>query len=199
MILGVTGNIASGKSSVCRQLARRGALVVDADQLAREVVEPGGPVLEQLVAAFGEDILKADGSLDRHCLGDLVFSDPSARDRLNAIIHPAIAALSVTRLQELRAAAPLIVYEAPLLFEVGAETRVDKVLVVTIDPEVQLARLMERDRLDQQSAQQRIDAQMAQEQKIAHADYVIDNSASQEETMAQVERLWPVLLTGANR
>lgn len=199
MILGVTGNIASGKSSVCRQLARRGALVVDADQLAREVVEPGGPVLEQLVAAFGEDILKADGSLDRHCLGDLVFSDPSARDRLNAIIHPAIAALSVTRLQELRAAAPLIVYEAPLLFEVGAETRVDKVLVVTIDPEVQLARLMERDRLDQQSAQQRIDAQMAQEQKIAHADYVIDNSASQEETMAQVERLWPLLLTGANR
>lgn len=199
MILGVTGNIASGKSSVCRQLARRGALVVDADQLAREVVAPGGPVLEQLVAAFGEDILKADGSLDRHCLGDLVFSDPSARDRLNAIIHPAIAALSVTRLQELRAAAPLIVYEAPLLFEVGAETRVDKVLVVTIDPEVQLARLMERDRLDQQSAQQRIDAQMAQEQKIAHADYVIDNSASQEETMAQVERLWPVLLTGANR
>ena len=199
MILGVTGNIASGKSSVCRQLARRGALVVDADQLAREVVEPGGPVLEQLVAAFGEDILKADGSLDRQCLGDLVFSDPSARERLNAIIHPAIAALSVTRLQELRAAAPLIVYEAPLLFEVGAETRVDKVLVVTIDPEVQLARLMERDRLDQQSAQQRIDAQMAQEQKIAHADYVIDNSASQEETMAQVERLWPVLLTGANR
>lgn len=199
MILGVTGNIASGKSSVCRQLARRGALVVDADQLAREVVEPGGPVLEQLVAAFGEDILKADGSLDRQCLGDLVFSDPSARERLNAIIHPAIAALSVTRLQELRAAAPLIVYEAPLLFEVGAETRVDKVLVVTIDPEVQLARLMERDRLDQQSAQQRIDAQMAQEQKIAHADYVIDNSASKEETMAQVERLWPVLLTGANR
>lgn len=198
MILGVTGNIASGKSSVCRQLARRGALVVDADQLAREVVEPGGPVLEQLVAAFGEDILKADGSLDRQCLGDLVFSDPSARERLNAIIHPAIAALSVTRLQELRAAAPLIVYEAPLLFEVGAETRVDKVLVVTIDPEVQLARLMERDRLDQQSAQQRIDAQMAQEQKIAHADYVIDNSASKEETMAQVERLWPVLLTGAN-
>ncbi len=196
MILGVTGNIASGKSSVCRELARRGAVVVDADQLAREVVKPGSTVLEQLVTAFGEDILKADGSLDRQRLGTLVFFDPVARQRLNAIIHPAIAALSVTRLQELRAAAPLIVYEAPLLFEVGAETRVDKVLVVTIDPEVQLARLMERDGLDQQSAQQRIDAQMLQEQKIARADYVIDNSASKEETMAQVERLWPLLLTG---
>lgn len=196
MILGVTGNIASGKSSVCRELARRGALVVDADQLAREVVAPGGPVLEQLVAAFGEGMLKADGSLDRQCLGDLVFSDPSARDRLNAIIHPAIAALSVTRLQELRVTAPLIVYEAPLLFEVGAETRVDKVLVVTIDPEVQLARLMERDGLDEQSAQQRIDAQMLQEHKVVRADYVIDNSAGKEETMAQVERLWPLLLTG---
>jgi dephospho-CoA kinase len=198
VILGVTGNIASGKSSVCRQLARRGALVVDADQLAREVVAPGSPVLEQLVAAFGEDILKADGSLDRQCLGNLVFSDPSARDRLNTIIHPAIAALSVKRLQELRANAPLIVYEAPLLFEAGAETRVDKVLVVTIDPGVQLTRLMKRDGLDQQSAQQRINAQMAQEQKIARADYIIDNSASKEETMAQVERLWPLLLTGTN-
>lgn len=198
MILGVTGNIASGKSSVCRELARRGALVVDADQLAREVVAPGSPVLEQLVAAFGEDILKADGSLDRQCLGNLVFSVPAARDRLNAIIHPAIAALSVKRLQELRANAPLIVYEAPLLFEVGAETRVDKVLVVTINPEVQLTRLMKRDGLDQQSAQQRINAQMAQEQKIARADYVIDNSAGKEETMTQVERLWPLLLTGTN-
>lgn len=198
MILGVTGNIASGKSSVCRELARRGAVVVDADQLAREVVAPGGPVLEQLVSVFGKDILKADGNLDRQCLGDLVFSDPSARDRLNAIVHPAIAALSVQRLQELRPNASLIVYEAPLLFEVGAEARVDKVLVVTIEPDVQLDRLMERDGLDRQSAQQRIDAQMLQEQKIARADYVIDNSASKEETIAQVERLWPLLLAGTS-
>lgn len=196
MILGVTGNIASGKSSVCRELARRGAVVVDADQLARAVVKPGSPVLEQLVAAFGEDILQTDGRLNRHYLGELVFSDPVARARLNAIIHPAIADLSVRRLHQLRGSAPLIVYEAPLLYEVGAETRVDKVLMVKIAPDVQLARLMERDGLDQQSARQRIAAQMPQEQKIARADYLIDNSAGWEETVAQIERLWPLLPAG---
>lgn len=194
MILGVTGNIASGKSSVCRELARRGAVVVDADQLARAVVEPGSPVLKELVSGFGEDILKSDGSLDRKYLGDLVFSDPAARRRLNAIIHPAIAALSTQRLQELRDAAPLVIYEAPLLYEAGAETRVDKVLLVTIDPEVQLARLIERDGLDEKSARQRIAAQMPQEQKAARADYLVDNSAGREETIAQIERLWPLLV-----
>ena len=194
VFLGVTGNIASGKSSVCRELARRGALVVDADQLAREVVAPGSPVLEQLVGEFGEEILKSDGSLDRDYLGDLVFSDPDARQRLNAIIHPAIAGLSTQRLQELRDAAPLIIYEAPLLYEVGADARVDKVLLVTIDPEVQLARLMERDGLDEQSARQRIAAQMPQEQKADRADYLVDNSASREKTIAQIERLWPLLV-----
>lgn len=197
MILGVTGNIASGKSSVCRELARRGAVVVDADQLAREVVEPGSAVLKQLVSIFGEDILETNGSLDRQCLGDLVFTDPAAREHVNAITHPAIAALSVKRLQELRDTAPLVVYEAPLLYEVGAERRVDKVLLVTVAPEVQLARLMARDGLDEQSARQRIAAQMPQEQKIARADYLIDNSASREETIAQVERLWPILLKGS--
>lgn len=196
MILGVTGNIGSGKSSVCRELARRGAPVVDADQLAREVVAPGSPVLEQLVNGFGEQILKTDGSLDREYLGDLVFSDPSARERLNAIVHPAIAALSTQRLQQLRDTVPLVIYEAPLLYEVGAEARVDKVLLVTIDPEVQLARLMERDGLDEQSARQRIAAQMPQEQKISRADYLVDNSASREETIAQIERLWPLLMVG---
>lgn len=193
MILGVTGNIASGKSSVCRELARRGAVVVDADQLAREVVEPGSPVLEQLVAAFGNDILKTDGSLDRHSLGNLVFADPAARERLNAIIHPAIAALSVKRLNELRGKAPLVVYEAPLLYEVGAERRVDKVLMVTINPDVQRARLMARDKLDQAGAQQRIDAQMAQQDKISRADFVIDNSSTLEETRTQLDALWSQL------
>jgi dephospho-CoA kinase len=194
VILGVTGNIASGKSSVCRELARRGAVVVDADQLARTVVEPGSPVLKQLVSDFGEDILKSDGSLDRKYLGDLIFSDPAARRRLNAIIHPAIAALSTQRLQELRDAAPLVIYEAPLLYEVGAEARVDKVLLVTIDPEVQLARLIERDRLDEKAARRRIAAQMPQEQKAARADYLVDNSAGRKETIAQIERLWPFLV-----
>ena len=194
MILGVTGNIASGKSSVCRELARRGAVVVDADQLAREVVAPGSPVLEQLVTAFGRDILDADGSLNRESLGKRIFADAAARERLNAITHPAIAALAVKRLQNLRDSATLIIYEAPLLYEAGAETRVDKVLVVKIDPAQQLARLMARDGLDEDSARQRIDAQMSQQDKISRADFVIDNSGSPEKTCEQLEALWPQLL-----
>ncbi len=194
MILGVTGNIASGKSSVCRELARRGAVVVDADQLAREVVEPGSPVLKQLVVAFGADILQADGSLNRERLGHRIFSDPPARERLNAIIHPAIAALSVKRLQELRGRASLIVYEAPLLYEAGAEQRVDKVLMVKIKPSVQLARLMARDGLDRRSAQQRIDAQMSQQDKVDRADFVIDNSGPLEKTCKQLDALWHQLV-----
>lgn len=194
MILGVTGNIASGKSSVCNDLARRGALVVDADELAREVVAPGSPVLGQLVAAFGKKILRDDGNLDREQLGNLIFSDPAARERLNAITHPAIAALSVKRLQNLRNKASLVVYEAPLLYEVGADRRVDKVLMVKITPEVQLARLMARDGLDQGEAQQRIASQMPQQEKIDRADFVIDNSAAREKTRAQIDKLWPQLL-----
>lgn len=190
MILGVTGNIASGKSSVCRELARRGAVVVDADQLAREVVAPGGPVLEQLVSAFGDDILTTDGHLDRDYLGALIFADSAARERLNAITHPAIAALAEKRLRELSDSATLIVYEAPLLYEAGAEARVDKVLVVKIDPAEQLARLMARDDLDRDSAQRRIATQMPQQDKIDRADFVIDNSGPPQKTSEQLDALW---------
>ena len=132
MVLGITGNIASGKSSVAAEFARRGAVVVDADQLAREVVAVGSDTLRKLVAAFGDDILKKNGDLDRDRLGQMVFADVQVRAMLNCIIHPEIAKRSAERLQELRqnGDAPMIIYEAPLLFEVGAESRVDKVLVV---------------------------------------------------------------------
>lgn len=193
MILGITGNIASGKSSVSRELARRGALVVDADQLAREVVAPGSETLQQLVSAFGAGILRSDGQLDRTALGRTIFADDQARKRLDSIMHPAIARLSVKRLQQLRQQDhPLIVYEAPLLYEVGAQTRVDKVLLVTVSPEVQLQRLLDRDGLDKEQAQQRIAAQMPQQQKVARADYLIDNSGSWVATLEQIEQLWPL-------
>ena len=196
MILGVTGNIASGKSTVSKELAHRGALVLDADQLAREVVAVGSPALRKLVEIFGSEILRKNGCLDRDRLGRMVFADSGAREKLNRIIHPAIAKLSIERLKELkrRVAVPLVVYEAPLLFEVGAETRVDKVLVVKIDPEEQLKRLMARDGLDEVAAQQRIAAQMPQQQKLERADFVINNSGSVAETLKQVDALWPQLI-----
>ena len=193
LILGVTGNIASGKSSVAKELARRGAAVLDADQLAREVVESGSSVLKKLVKQFGTEILQQDGNLDRDRLGQVVFADVKVRAMLNQIMHPEIAKKSVERLQKLQSNPdlPLIVYEAPLLFEVGAESRVDKVLVVKIDPEVQLKRLMTRDRLSEERAQQRVAAQMPQQQKLERADYIIDNSGSVAETLEQIDVLWP--------
>lgn len=195
MVLGITGNIASGKSSVAKEFERLGAVVVDADQLAREAVEPGSEGLNRLVKCFGKEILTADGLLDRSYLADIIFADHDARKRLNAIIHPAIAELAVTRLTELRnrSGIPLIIYEAPLLFEAGAEGRVDKVLVVRIDPQIQRQRLIKRDNLKTEDADNRISAQMSQEEKLKRADYVIDNSGSLTAMKEQVAHLWALL------
>jgi dephospho-CoA kinase len=196
LILGITGNIASGKSTVARAFVNHGAVLVDADQLARDVVAPDSPVLQQLVAQFGMDILQENGELDRKRLGQIVFSDADARRQLNNIIHPAIARLAIERLTELKEqpGVPMVIYEAPLLFEAGAEGRVDQVLVVKIDPEIQLQRLMEREDLDEAAALQRITAQMPQQEKLARADYVIDNSGTVEEALLQVDELWQQIL-----
>lgn len=194
-VLGITGNIACGKSTIARAFAERGAALVDADQLAREVVAPGSPVLQQLVERFGAGILLADGRLNRDRLGEIIFADPRARQDLNRITHPAIGRLAVERLQSLKQQpkVPLVVYEAPLLFEAGAEGRVDKVLVVSIDPLVQLERLMARDGLDETAARQRIKAQMPQQEKLARADYILDNSGSLSEALQRVDSLWELI------
>jgi dephospho-CoA kinase len=190
MILGVTGGIAAGKSTVTEILRSLGAVVVSADELAREVVRPGTPTLKRLVDCFGETILKTDGTLDRKALGRKVFSDPEARRRVNRIVHPAIADLAERRLAELSAGgAELIVYEAPLLFEAGAEERVEAVLVVRVEESLQLARLMARDGLSRSEAESRIAAQMSQEEKVARADYVIDNSGTREEVESRIRTL----------
>ncbi|GAB4181681.1 MAG: dephospho-CoA kinase [Geothermobacteraceae bacterium] len=193
MVLGITGNIASGKSRVAARFGELGAVVVSADQLAREAVEPGTPALAAIVRRFGEAVLQDDGSLDRQKLGGLVFADAEARRKLEMITHPAIARLAEERLRQLRGTKKLVVYEAPLLFEAGAEGRVDRVLVVTADEEVRLARLMARDGLDRRAALQRIRAQLPQEQKAARADYVIDNSGDWQECCRQVDALWTEL------
>lgn len=194
MILGLTGGIASGKSSVADILLARGAILVSADQLAREVVKPGSPTLVQLVDAFGREIITPEGRLKRAVLARKVFADPAARRRLEAITHPAIAHLAESRLAALQATShALIVYEAPLLFEAGAQGRVDLVLVVMVDPLTQLTRLQQRDKLDEIAAKQRIKAQWPQADKVAQADFVIDNSGPLPETRAMVEALYAYL------
>lgn len=194
MVLGITGGIAAGKSMAAAHFGTLGATVVSADNLAREAVAPGTPALQALVAQFGDAILH-DGSLDREALAAIVFADPASRETLNRITHPAIARLAEERLAALRVSGtPLVVYEAPLLFEAGAETRVDKVLVVTVTPEVQLARLMARSGLPRTAAVARIAAQMPQAEKAARADFVIDNSGTPEQLQQAVDRLYRQLV-----
>lgn len=196
LVLGLTGGIAAGKSSVAMMFAELGAIVVSADHLARDVVAPGSPALQALVVAFGQSLLTPSGDLDREALGRIVFADPSARQRLNAITHPAIARLAEARLRELRARnVPLVIYEAPLLFEAGAERRVDRVLTVIVAPDLQRERLALRDCLAVAEIEARIAAQWPQANKVMRADFVIDNSGSREETRRQVTALYHFLLS----
>ncbi|HKL25172.1 MAG TPA: dephospho-CoA kinase [Desulfuromonadales bacterium] len=193
-VLGVTGSIASGKSLVANCMVEMGAALVSADSIAREVVQPGEGTLAELVALFGDDILNSAGELDRGRLAGIVFRDPDKRRQLNAIMHPAIARISEQRLRDLRRSkVPLIVYEAPLLFEAGAENRVDRILTVFIDPESQLDRLCARDAISREAARARVEAQWRQHEKISRSDYVIDNSGSIEETCRAVRALFHYL------
>jgi dephospho-CoA kinase len=194
MILGLTGSIASGKSYVADSFVECGAILVSADLLAREVVNPGSPTLAKLVDAFGLEILTAGGNLNREVMAQTVFPDPIARRLLDSITHPAIACLAECRLAELnRSPHDLIVYEAPLLFEAGGEGRVEQVLMVVVDPAVQLARLLKRDSLNEAEARQRISAQWPQADKVQKSDYVIDNSGSLQQTRVMVGALYDYL------
>jgi dephospho-CoA kinase len=186
--IGLTGGIGSGKSTVAALLAARGALVVDADRIAREVVEPGTPGLAAVVAAFGPGVLTAEGALDRPALASIVFADPGARARLDGIVHPLVRA----RAQELIGAAPadaVVVQDVPLLVETGQAGAHDLVLVVEADLETRVARLGLRG-LSEQDARARIAAQATDAQRRAVADVVLDNSGAPEDLAAQVERFW---------
>lgn len=189
-VIGLTGGIASGKSSVARELAALGIPVVDADKIAREVVEPGSEGLTEVVTTFGADILTPDGRLDRERLGARVFDDTEARKRLNAILHPRIAQLSAQRLAAaVQEASPYVVYEAPLLVETGAHLGMSALIVVAAAPEVQLTRVVARDGLDEAGARARLAAQAPLEAKLAAADYVIHNDAGLAELRAQVVKV----------
>ncbi|MDT0276955.1 dephospho-CoA kinase [Blastococcus goldschmidtiae] len=186
--IGLTGGIGSGKSTVAGLLAERGAVVVDADRIAREVVEPGTPGLAAIVDAFGESVLAADGSLDRPALASVVFTDPAARARLDAIVHPLVRERSV---QLIAAASPdaVLVNDVPLLVETGQAGTYDLVLVVQADLETRLARLVERG-TSREDAHARIAAQATDEERRAAADVVLDNSGTLEQLAEQVDRFW---------
>jgi dephospho-CoA kinase len=186
--IGLTGGIGSGKSTVSALLVEHGAVLVDADLLAREVVAPGTPGLAAVVEAFGEGVLGADGGLDRPALAAIVFADPDARRRLDGIVHPLVRA----RAAELVAAVPpdaVVVHDVPLLVETGQAGSYDLVLVVEADPATRIERLVGRG-LSEDDARARIAAQATDEQRRAVADVVLDNSGSREELAAQVKRFW---------
>jgi dephospho-CoA kinase len=186
--IGLTGGIGSGKSTVSALLAKRGAVVIDADRIAREVVEPGTPGLAAVVEAFGTRVLNADGSLDRPGLAAVVFTDPAARTRLDGIVHPLVRA----RAAELAAAAPddaVVVHDVPLLVETGQAGSYDLVLVVQAEVETRVQRLVRRG-LSEADARARIAAQADDEQRRAVADVVVDNSGTEDELAAQVDRFW---------
>lgn len=194
MLIGLTGGIACGKTTVARMLTARGAIVVDADQVARDVVRPGSEGLRAIASSFGEAVLRDDGSLDRTRLGSLVFGDPEARRRLEDITHPLIAKLSMERLANaLSSGAPLVVYDAALLVESGRADQFRPLVVVKTTRDTQIQRVMNRDGVNQAEAEARLASQMDIEAKAALADHVIDNSATLAETEAQVERLWDAL------
>lgn len=195
-IIGLTGNIGSGKSTVSRRLKALGAQVIDADQVAREVVLPGTPALEELVASFGPGILNGSGELNRKKMGEIVFSDPQARTRLNEITHVRIKEAIRLKVEQFHAATTsppgpgVLVIEAPLLIEVGLQLYVDEIWVVKIDEEKQIERISGRDSLSPAEAHSRIAAQLSQEEKLKYARRVIDNSGGPAETIRQVDNHW---------
>lgn len=191
MIIGLTGGIASGKSTVSALFVREGAALVDADVIAREVMLPGHPVLAAAVQAFGERILQPDGTLDRAGLGEIVFRDPEALQTLNSLTHPAIRKEIKARMNALEQEHPqrLVIVDIPLLYESGLDTLFEQVIVVYVPRSVQLARLMERSGMTLEQAEGRIAAQMDIELKRSRATYVIDNSGGLEATERQVAAL----------
>jgi dephospho-CoA kinase len=189
-VLGLTGGIGSGKTVVGEMFARLGAEVIDADQLARDVVEPGQPALDEIVKRFDPEILLPDGRLDRRKLGRIVFADAAARAALNAITHPRIRERMDAAVTARRERAGVLILDIPLLYETARTTPVEKVIVVWVDPATQIRRLLDRGGLTPEEARKRIAAQMPLDEKRALADHVIDNSGSLDATRRQVEALY---------
>ena len=196
LLVGLTGSIATGKSTVSRMFAHLGARLIDADLLAREVVMPGQPAYVRIVEEFGRQVVQEDGSLDRKALGAVVFADAAKRRRLEEITHPAIGARQQRILSVLdeEAFEGVVIWDAALLFEGGGTAKMDRVVVVYADPETERRRLMERDGLSDADARARIGSQMPIAEKAKLAHHVIDNSGTREETERQVRAVYGALL-----
>lgn len=194
--VGLTGGIGSGKSAVSARLGERGARVVDADLLAREVVEPGTPGLAEVVAAFGDGVLTPDGSLDRPALGRVVFGDDDARLRLNAILHPRIRAATAAAVARAESdGARVVVHDVPLLVEVGLADGYDEVVVVMASEASRLDRLVRLRGMDEAEARSRMAAQATDDQRRAAATVLLDNDGTLEQLHAQVDALWERLVS----
>lgn len=190
-LIGLTGGIASGKSTVGRLLRDAGVPVIDADVLARDAVAPGSAGLAAVTARFGAGVLASDGSLDRKALGAIVFGDDHARRALNGIVHPEVARLAAERLEALRdGGAEVAVYEVPLLFENGLDAMMDTTILVACPDDVQLRRVMARDGLDEAAARARVAAQMPVAEKRRRARVVIENDGTVDDLKARTARAW---------
>jgi dephospho-CoA kinase len=195
--VGLTGGIASGKSLVAAELAARGAIIIDADVLAREVVEPGTPGLAAIIERFGPQVL-TDGRLDRAHLAEIVFADPAARRDLERIVHPVVRARAA-ELERAAGSAAVVVHVIPLLVETGQQGNFDLVVTIDVDHETQIQRMMARNGFSRAAAESRIAAQAAREDRRAAADVVLDNSGDVAQLKDQIDALWAVLTSTATR
>lgn len=193
--MGLTGGIASGKSVVAARMAEHGAVVVDADAIAREVVEPGTPALSRIAEEFGPGVIAADGRLDRPALGAIVFGDPAKLAVLNGITHPAVLELSQRRFAEAGAADPhaLVVYDVPLLSEVRGKAEFDVVVVVSAPEETRIERMVSLRGMSRDEAERRIRSQVSEEERRALADYVIESGGTLDETLTRADEVWAEL------
>ncbi|MFO7951687.1 MAG: dephospho-CoA kinase [Bacillota bacterium] len=192
VIIGLTGGIASGKSTVARMLEQKGAYLIDADQLAREAVKPNQPAWQEIVNWLGPSILQKDRNINRTKLANLVFNDKAKLDKLNKIVHPWVGQRLICLSEEIRQkdSGAVLVYDIPLLIEAGMQQMVDLVLLVYVPRETQIQRLQERDKLSRAEAENRLKAQMPLDEKKKYADVVIDNRGMFSETARQVDQFW---------
>ena len=193
--VGLTGGIATGKSTVSRLFVECGARLIDADVLARETVAPGQPALRKIADTFGREMLHPDGALDRDRLGKAVFGNPAQLEKLNAIVHPPVAIAQERQSREIAGQDPhaVIIYDAALLIEAGAHKRMDTIIVVTADAPTQLRRLMDRNKLTEENARRRIRSQMPLADKVALANHVIDGTLPVEQLRKEVRTLYEEL------
>jgi dephospho-CoA kinase len=190
LVIGLTGGIGSGKSTVSALLAAKGAVVVDADAIVRDVQQPGTPVFDAMVERFGPGIVAADGTLDRAAVADLVFSDTDALADLNAIVHPAVGAEIVRRLQELEESDEVVILDVPLMVESKNAYPVAGLLVVDVDPEIAVERLVAHRGMREDDVRARMGRQASRDERVARADRVIDNSGTADDLVAQVDAAW---------